>query len=390
MLSVAKDLGFFYLFSDVLIGSHLILSMQSNDGMIARLWSGPTTNSTLLLTTGQTVTNGVSIVNGQTINFATHGEVSEVWLQVLAPGTGSISYGFAGTNNAAGISFTDTLPINAYREKLYVHISELPGLANMPSFNAPALGTYNLANVMTQVVAFCADPERGIGLDVEWVRDDLVFDDPPLTDIDGVVIAPNTYRYNGPIRQYQGATSINGSGFMFRDRRYLNLPQKERFWAIYYEGPSSFAQERLLQETRRDDLPKYVRLNLIDRWVEFWEGPDNPSAEIVNENAFTSFMSNTPFQKCGAVVAVAAMAEEYPYTPSQFINRLAWVIAHELGHLIIREQTQGDWVAHHLNTLNTTLMGSVFGTLGLSDIVGDLREIEKINLKTRASVQPGY
>ena len=109
-----------------------------------------------------------------------------------------------------------------------------------------------------------------------------------------------------------------------------------------------------------------------------------------HKTAFASFMSGTPFQKCGAVVAVVGIAEERDYTASQFINRLAWAIAHELGHLVIREQHGGDWDSNHLNTLNTTLMGDVFGTLGLSDIVGDLREIEKINLKTRASAQPGH
>ena len=388
---MVKDWGFFYLFSDVLVDSHLILSMKGG-GMTARVWSGPTTNSTLLLTTGQAVTNGISVVNGQVVNFATHGEVSEVWLQVLAPGTGSISYGFAGTGNAEGINFTDTLNINAYRDKLYVHISELPGLAQMPSFNASALGTYNLANVMQLVKAFCADPERGIGLDVEWVRDDLVFQDPPLTDIDGVILAPNTYRYNGEIRQPEDKDNIlaNGSGFIFRDRRYRDLLRRAYFETIYYREPNFFAQDRLLQETRRDDLPKHVRLNLIDRWVEVWNAPENPVPEILHKNAFASFMSNTPFQKCGAVVAVVGIAEEYPYTPPQFINRLAWAIAHELGHLIIREQHGGDWDSNHLKTTNTTLMGSVFGTLGLSDIVGDLREIEKVNLKTRASVQPGH
>jgi len=262
----------------------------------------------------------------------------------------------------------------------------------MPSFNGEALGTYNLANVMTQVVAFCADPEVGIGLDIEWVRDDLVFEDPPLTDIDGVVIAPNTYRYNGDIRQKDGVDTINGSGFIFRDRRYFNLLQKNSFWKIYYDHPSFFAEEILLQSTRRDDLPQYVRLNLIDRWVNVWD-PVNPIPEIFHSNAFASFMSGTPFQKCGAVVAVVGLAEEFPYSADQFINRLAWVIAHELGHLVIREQTQGDWAAygHHLTPSNNALMSSAFPPpRGLSNVVGDQREIEKINLETRASVKPGH
>jgi hypothetical protein len=69
------------------------------------------------------------------------------------------------------------------------------------------------------------------------------------------------------------------------------------------------------------------------------------------------------------------------------VPRLAWAIAHEIGHLLIRTQDGGDWGINHLRTVNTTLMGSVLGTLGLSDVVGDLREIEKVNLKNKASVQ---
>ena len=391
MLSAAKDWGFFYLFSDVMIDSHLILSMKGD--MTARLWSGPTTNSTLLLEcspNGKAVTNGVSVVNGQAVNFATHGQTSEVWLQVLAPGEGSISYGFAGTNNAEGLNFTDTLKVNAYREKLYVHISEMAGLTNMPSFNASALAKYDISNVMTQVVAFCADPEVGIGLDIEWVRDDLVFNDQPLKDTNGNILAPNTYRHNGKVH-LPGDTNntIIGSGFLMRDLRVRSL-DRDVFNRTYFTGHMLFAQKVLLPSTRRGDLPKHVRLCLIDRIVEIEEldpSVADPSALIVDSHAFASFGASTPFEECGAVVSVVGMAEERNYTAPQFINRLAWVIAHEIGHLIIREQDGNGWIGNHRDSVDTLMANIVASPKGLSDVNADLEEISKINLANKASVQ---
>ena len=82
MLSASKDWEFFYLFSDVLINSHLILSADGT--MPLRVWSGPTTNSTLLLKTGQTITNGLPHT------FATHGQTTEVWVEFLGAGAGVV------------------------------------------------------------------------------------------------------------------------------------------------------------------------------------------------------------------------------------------------------------------------------------------------------------
>jgi len=200
---VVKDWGFFYLFSDVLVDSHLILSMKGG-GMTARVWSGPTTNSTLLLTTGQAVTNGISVVNGQVVNFATHGEVSEVWLQVLAPGKGSISYGFVGTDDAEGISFTDTLNITAYRDKLYVQVMAesdyMTGLGFGPAVNGAAVSAFSLSGVMQSVADLYADPERGAGIDLEWVTTTFTMPVVPHTyaNIDNETVL-DLYKYTGDI-----------------------------------------------------------------------------------------------------------------------------------------------------------------------------------------------
>ena len=108
----------FYLFSDVQVDSDLILSVEGNISL--RVWSGPDTNSTLLLDYTQPVANGKSVTSGSPHTFATHGETSEVWFQVLSPGTGTISYGFVGKGNAQGLSFTDTINIMAYEVNLYI------------------------------------------------------------------------------------------------------------------------------------------------------------------------------------------------------------------------------------------------------------------------------
>ena len=103
----------FDLFSDVLIDSHLILSVSGTAGAF-KIWPSNSTNGTPLLVAGQTITNDVSVVGGQTVNFATHGQTSQVWVEFCSNGAGSISYSFAGKGSAAGIDFKDTLDITAY------------------------------------------------------------------------------------------------------------------------------------------------------------------------------------------------------------------------------------------------------------------------------------
>jgi hypothetical protein len=97
-----------YLFSDVLINCDLILSLGGPPGAF-RIFAANSTNAPPLLVSGQTITNGV---NGA--NFATPGQTSEIWIEFRTNGVGNVSYGFVGTNNAAGISFSDTLNITAY------------------------------------------------------------------------------------------------------------------------------------------------------------------------------------------------------------------------------------------------------------------------------------
>jgi len=113
----------FYLFSDVLVDGDLILTVKGD--MAARVWSGPTTNSTLLLTSDQTITNGLPHT------FATKGDVTEVWVEFLGAGPGTISYGFVGEGDAEGINFTDTISIMAY--EVIAEPVSLPSVTNAPA-----------------------------------------------------------------------------------------------------------------------------------------------------------------------------------------------------------------------------------------------------------------
>ena len=85
------------------------------------------------------------------------------------------------------------------------------------------------------------------------------------------------------------------------------------------------------------------------------------------------------------------MAEEFPYDSVQFINRLAFAIAHEIGHLIIKSPGKAGWDGGHLITqaAEEALMSDkvLIFSKGLSDVVGNEAEIKEINLKNKASVK---
>ena len=99
------------LHTDVLLSGHLILSV-TGDLDVIKLWKN-TSDPEPLLMSGETITNGVSVVNGQVVNFATLGSTTELWLETLSDGVAEIHYTFIGTGNAEGINFTDTLRITA-------------------------------------------------------------------------------------------------------------------------------------------------------------------------------------------------------------------------------------------------------------------------------------
>jgi len=110
----------FYLFSDVLLDGDLYLTLGGETGAF-KLWATDSTNGVPLAVSGQTTTNNMPHT------FATKGTVTQVWLEVLKSGPCEITYGFVGTNNAAGINFTDTITIMAVKLPVVEPITFAPG-----------------------------------------------------------------------------------------------------------------------------------------------------------------------------------------------------------------------------------------------------------------------
>ena len=109
-----KKLVPFYLLSDALLDGNFHLTLGGEPGAF-KVWSGDSTNSTLLL----------AITNGNPHFFAAMDAETQVWLEVLKPGPCEITYGFTGEGSAEGISFTDTINITAYGVSLGISNTNL-------------------------------------------------------------------------------------------------------------------------------------------------------------------------------------------------------------------------------------------------------------------------
>jgi hypothetical protein len=80
-----------YLLFDSCLNGEYRLSL---DGPVNafRLWKANSTNGVPLLTCGETIT----------LDSAVPGEAAGVWLEVLAPGTATVTLSFIGAGNAEG------------------------------------------------------------------------------------------------------------------------------------------------------------------------------------------------------------------------------------------------------------------------------------------------
>jgi len=327
----------FYLISDVEIDSHLILSLEGD--MTARVWSGNSTNSTLLLTTGQTITNGVSVINGQTVNFATHGQASQVWLQVLSPGTGAISYGFVGKDGAEGISFTDTLPITAYYEELKVQVMSesnyMAGIGTGPAVNPDAVAAFNLNSVMQSVAALYSNDTRGCGIKVTWTNTPFTMPVVPHDYNDGTFVS-NLYRYTGDIECVVGSGApvssviTNGTMWIFSDMK-LRAENLAYYNSLYGAGD----MVPLIMSNRNDVLyGDYVKVAFPSRTGKRLEDGSYQTMSINHARALN----------VGAYIDVVSISEEKfidgetNYTAQVFIDVLEFCTGHEPFHLITNWQ----------------------------------------------------
>ena len=288
-------------------------------------------------------------------------------------------------------------------KELLVQVEVIPGIEATPIVNPNfTLSEINLKeDILNPVCAFFADPERGLGFRMYWVFTPFSFDGPPLQSSDGTLSVEHAYRYHGEIYNKKlSATPFLGNGFVMRDIRFFgNMPEGVLFSDVYTHNTLLFAH-KFFPFQRHPLLEKYVKLAIIDRFLEVLpdeiNGVPTFTAQVKSENAFSEFSSMVDYRKSGAVVALAAIAEEGPttsldrhYTKAEFINRLQWAIAHELMHLLVREENDENWAGNHLRNNSEALMGHNFPhDHGLSHVRGAQTEIEKINFRTRASVAP--
>ena len=100
------------------------------------------------------------------------------------------------------------------------------------------------------------------------------------------------------------------------------------------------------------------------------------------------------FEKQGACVSVSAISDEnyltsnellLDYTEKQFLNQLIWAIAHELGHLTTAGHITDP--SGHLSNANTLMTDGNPAPDGITVIMSTAEELEKVDLKTRFSVQ---
>ena len=288
-------------------------------------------------------------------------------------------------------------------KELLVQVEVIPGIEGTAIVNTNfTLAEIDLKeDILNPVCAFFADPERGLGFRMYWVFTPFSFDGPPLQSSDGAHSVEHAYRYHGAIYNRKlSETSFLGSGFVMRDVRFIkNRSIGSSYASIYTHDTLRFAH-KFFPSQRHPLQEKFVKLALIDRLLEVLpdtvDGVSTNTVQVRNENAFSEFRSTVDYQKSGAVVAMAAIAEEGPttllnhhYTKAEFINRLQWAIAHELMHLLVREQNDDNWAGNHLKNNAEALMGHYFPhNHGLSHVRVAQAEIEKINFRTRASVAP--
>ena len=372
----------FYLMSDVLIQSDLALSVGGT--FAARLWSGPATNSTLLLEHDPAAAGSARAVNGENgASFAAHGETTEVWLQVLSPGTGEISYSLTGKGNAAGIDFTDKLPITAYRDKLYVQrMTEddyATGIGTGDAVN-PGINwqQFDINAIMQEVADFYGDQ---FGIDLIWASTPLSKPDPmPHTYTHDNTSVADLYRHTGAIVYPANDLHPNGEtisdGFVWLHYDHKLFADDRRLCRLTYLRGNKAS--KLIKENRDDEaLKEYVKVALPKRFGE--RRPDG--TYWIDTGGHAQINPSGDIDVQGAHIDIVSISEEHyrdckaHYPPDTFSDRIAYCIAHEIFHLIggTDKATAG-------------LLGGPFRPL--RDIEVSDEERREVNLSDKMSVKP--
>jgi len=277
-------------------------------------------------------------------------------------------------------------------------------MASQPSFNPNnALASYNFDDVMFDVEYFFSHPTRGCGIDLYWVRKDFTAFGEPYTP---ELLPPVTHqeRFAGELRhEYWSSddpisrfwttnTLYSASTFIPYDNRLITPPFDTQVNVALYKQLLGRKETAFIKESRDPDLKDFVKLVLLDRrsdlQVEISPSAGQPNffANVRPDNAVTPIINGEPTLQ-GSWACVCAIAEEgvdktglrRHYTKTEFIGRLVWAIAHELGHLLIG--------GIHFNQPVYLMTGNLPVPSGIEAITAGSGEIQLINLKTRRSIE---
>ncbi|MCL1921761.1 MAG: hypothetical protein FWG50_11945, partial [Kiritimatiellaeota bacterium] len=326
------------LYNDAHMPGTLTLSLNGSPGAV-KVWTSPPT-SIPLLECGQTVTNGVTVIDGQPVIFSyPQYDFTEVWVEAARRGNATLTIAFEGTGPAEGFSHSDTLLITTRHDTLKVQVMAeddyMAGLGTGTAVNGGAVAMFNVNNVMNTVAAFYAHPDRGCGIDVEFVVTPF---DMPVTILDDGTTT-NFYKYKGeieypPTEQHpNGLTIENGSMWIHYDYKLQldNLQMCEQTFSGEYKAGRFIATNR--NDTQYGD---YVKLALPSRTgIRLANGKYRIDT---GGHAEEYFGTNTMFR--GAHVSVVNIAEETylktgAHSPAtNFIDVIEFCVAHEDFHLI--------------------------------------------------------
>ena len=285
------------------------------------------------------------------------------------------------------------------RKELLVEVSELPGLAEKGanSLNPAAATNFNSHAVMTAVADFYSNPTRGMGIDLYWATDELVYPPHPIC-IDNVPILFEAYRFIGDL-SFDYHTSIqipeNGESHTLSDTRLKSLNGElkiigEALYKQYYKK-NKFCFLRFSRSIKLDDFSKLV---FLDRTCDVLLINNHVIGDVSHNNALTS-PALPDYRDEGSYVCAVAMAEERPFTnntnihysKTEYIELLNWSVAHEIGHQLITRQQYSSTLTDsygHINQMNA-LMNAKRSDIGLSTVSSHRDELILVVVSTALS-----
>jgi len=205
------------------------------------------------------------------------------------------------------------------------------------------VSAFNLSSVMQNVADFYADPERGAGIDLEWVTTTFTMPVVPYTyaKIDNESI-PDLYKYTGDIEcaevEIGPTTSVitNGTMWIYRDNK-LAMDNPDAFRDIY--GPS-YNMGTFIAINRNDALyGDYVKVAFPSR---IGMRTSDGRYRTISRNHAEAYFSGANVMIQGAHIDVVSISEEEfiegraNYTAQVFVDVLEYCVAHEIFHLIAK------------------------------------------------------